>query len=297
MRTNPFAADTGLLTEEELQYIDNQVVETFRYGLKGRQLFDVKDISQGGGAQQYRYYTEQDPSEAVIDMTGKGQSDDHPEKTANDVLVPVIHKEFFLNWRDVMSSRRSGDTSVIDSAIQTCTRKVREAEDKLLITGEYTGWGALGIDGLFTATGRTTAAASGNWPANFIADINTGRAVLDGLGFEGETPILIAPPAIVNGLDGAIANTEITYKMFAMNNGLLKDVIGTSSAYAADGGVDSALLVIPGQGNFYAVQDLPLEVNLWYDKVNNIYGTVRETITPIIARPTAVYEISDITIA
>jgi len=296
MKTNPFAADAGLLTEEEMLYIENKVVETFRYNLKARQIFPVRNVGQGGGVQLYRYYTESDPSEAVIDMTGKGQSDDHPEKTANDVVMPVIHKEFFFNWRDVASSRRMGP-SVLDDAIRTCTRKVREAEDRLLISGETTGWDALGIDGLFTATGRTTAAASGNWPANFIADINTGVGVLEGLGYEGIRPVLIAPPAIVNGLNGAIANTEITYKEFAMRNNLLSDVISTSSAYAADGGVDSALLVIPGQDNFYAVQDLPLEVNLWYDKVNNVYGTVRETISPVIARPESIYEISDITIA
>lgn len=295
MRLNPFTGDQGLLTEEEMLFIENKIVETFRFQLKARSIFPVRELGQGGGVQLYRYYTEEDPSEAGIDMTGKGQSDDHPEKTAEDVLMPVIHKEFFLNWRDVASSKRSGE-GLVNASIRTATRKVAEAEDRLLISGETDGWDALGIEGLFTARDRTTVAVSGNWPANFIADLNTGRAALDALGFEGVEPILIAPPAIINGLDALIANTTSTYMTAALENNLLADAISTSSAYAADGGVDSALLVIPGQDNFYAVSDLALMVNIWYDKTNNVYGTIRETIAPVIARGTSIYELEDVVI-
>jgi len=55
------------------------------------------------------------------------------------------------------------------------------------------------------------------------------------------------------------------------------------------------VLVVPGNGNFVAVQDLPLEVHLWYDKSQNVYGTVRETIAPVVKRPQAISEINTIT--
>lgn len=296
MRTNPFAEDVGLLTQEEIQYIEQRVLETFRFQLVARQIFPIRSIGQGGGAQVYSYYDEEDPSEAQISMTGKGQSDDHPEKTRHDIDVPVIHKEFFLNWRDVASSRRWGPSS-IDDAIRTCTRMVAEAEDRLLLSGECTTWAALGLEGLFTATGRTNNAASGNWPANAIADVNTARAALQASGFVGLEPIMIGPPALVKCLDGAIANTEITYRQFLLRNKLVSDIIESSNAYAADCGQDSVVLVVPGEGNFWAVQDLPLEVRLWYDKSNNVYGTVRETITPVIGRPESIAEVNTITCA
>jgi len=113
----------------------------------------------------------------------------------------------------------------------------------------------------------------------------------------GLEPVMVGPPALIKCLDGAIANTEITYRQFLLKNQLVSGIYESANAYAADCGVDSVVLVVPGQGNFYAVQDLPLTVNLWYDKSNNVYGTVRETITPIIARPAAIAEINTITCA
>ena len=289
MRKNPFVMDQGLLTEEEMLYVETAVLETFRFELQARKIFPVRNIGQGGGAQVYRYYDESDPSEAQISMTGKAQTEDHPEKEAHDIDVPVIHKEFFLNWRDIASSRRVGP-GLIEDCVRTATRRVAEAEDRLLISGECPAWPALGLEGLFTATGRTSNL--GNvWPANAVADINVARAALQANGFVGLEPVLIGPPALVKCLDGLIANTGITYRTALLQNGLVSGIIETSNAYAADCGVGSVVLVVPGEGNFWAVQDLPLEVHLWYDKSQNVYGTVRETIAPVIGRPEAIAEI------
>ncbi len=293
MRTNPFAKDVGILTEEEILYIENQVVEQVRYQVQARKIFPVRNIAD---AKFGRYYTETDPSEAGIDMDGKAQSDDFPEKTAHDIKLPVIHKEFLLNWRDIDISRRQGP-SILDDSIRTATRMVAEAEDRLLISGECTTWGALGIEGLFTATGRFSQAASGAWPANAVHDINDARAHLQSHGFVGIEPIMIAPPALVKCLDGYIANTAVTYRQSILNNNLLSGIIESPNAYAADCGVDSAIFVIPGMGNFWAWQGVALETVLWSDKVRNIYGSVRETITPAIGRPEAIAEISAITCA
>jgi len=296
MKKNPFAMDQGLLTAEELLYVEEKVLETFRYNLVGRNFYEVQSIGQGGGAQTYRWYDETDPSEAQISMTGKAQADDHPEKEAHDIDVPVIHKEFFLNWRDIASSRRVGP-GLVDDCIRTATWRVRDAEDKLLISGEHTGWAALGLEGFFSATGRTDNAASGNWPANAVADINTARAALQASGFVGIEPVLLGPPALIKCLDALIANTGITYRTALLDNGLISDAVETPNAFAEDGGVDSVVLIVPGNGNFVAVQDLPLEVHLWYDKSQNVYGTVRETIAPVIKRAAAIAEINSITCA
>lgn len=294
MKLNPFAVDQGLLTEEELLYVEEKVLETYRYDLVGRKIYDVVNIGQGGGAQFYRWYDESDPSEASITMTGKAQVDDHPEKDAHDLDVPVIHKEFFLNWRDVASSRRIG-MSVVDDCIRTATWAVKNAEDRLLISGETVGWPALGLEGLFTATGRTNNAASGNWPANAAADINTARAALQASGFVATEPVLIGPPALVKCLDAFIANTAVTYRQAFLDNNLISDAIDTPNAFAADGGVDSIVLVVPGNGNFVAIEDLPLTFYPWYDKSQNVYGTIRETLVPVVKRPAAISEVNTIT--
>lgn len=291
MRVNTFARDVGLLTEEEILYVESTVLEQIRPQLQARKIFPVKTIPD---AKFTRHYTEEDPSEAGIDMDGKAQSDDFPEKTAHDVKLPVIHKEFLLNWRDIKISRNSGP-SILDDSIRTATRKVAEAEDRLLISGECTTWGALGIEGLFTATGRFSQAAAGAWPANAVHDVNVARAELQSQGFVGMEPVMIAPPTLVKCLDGAIANTGLTYRSFLLNNRLVSGIIESTNAYAADCGQDSVLFVIPGEGNFWAYQGTPLEVVLWEDKVRNVHGSIRETITPIIGRPEAIAEINTIT--
>lgn len=293
MRTNPFAKDQGILTEEEMLYVESRVIEQIRYQLVARQLFPVINAPD---SKFYRYYTEDDPSEASITMDGKAQSDDFPLKEAHDLKWPVIHKEFLLNWRDIGLSRKQGP-SILDDSIRTATRMVAQVEDRLLISGECTTWPALGIEGLFTATGRGSQASAGNWPANAIHDTNDARAHLQGHGFVGLEPVLIGPPALIKCLDGAIANTGLTYRSFLLQNRLVSAIIETPNAYASDCGQDSVIYAIPGRDNFYAVQGVPLGVRLWEDKVGNIHGVIRETITPVISRPEALFEITTITCA
>lgn len=294
MRKNPFAKDVGILTEEEILYVETKVLETFRFQLQARKIFPVRQIPD---AKFTRFYDEQDPSEAVIDMDGKAQSDDFPEKTAHDIKLPVIHKEFLLNWRDIEISRRQGP-SILDDSIRTATRMVAETEDRLLISGECSAWSALGIEGLFGATGRMAQATLGAWPANAVHDTNDARAHLQGHGFIGIEPVLIGPPALIKCLDGLIANTGMTYRQALLDNNLVSAIIESSNAYvAADCGQDSVIYVIPGEGNFWAYQGVPLQTRLWEDKVGNVHGTVRETIAPIIGRPESIVEITGMSCA
>lgn len=142
--------DTAQLTDEELMYIDNRIVETVRPMLVARRLFPVFTLPHAGFL-TVRGYKRTDMSEARISLYGQGKSKDRSEKTAFDITVPVIHKEFTINWRDLEASRNNGlplDTQDAENAARQCA----EEEDKLLLTGQYTGWKALGIEGLATAT-------------------------------------------------------------------------------------------------------------------------------------------------
>ena len=289
MRKNPFAQDM-LLTEEELVYVRSEVVKTFLAQVVARKIFPIENAPDH---KFYKWYNEELPSEAVIDMDGKAQSDDFPDLEAHDLKWPVIHKEALLNWRDYTISNNG--TKLLERTISALTKMVAWAEDRLLISGEcLPGWPALGIEGLFTATGRANVAASGVWPTNALDDINLGRSHLEGHGFEGIEPILLGPPAMIKCLDNFMANTDTTYRQALLDNGLISGAIPSSNAYAADCGQDSVVLVIPGVGNFWAAQGVPLTTVTWPDKMGNLHLTVRETITPVIARPTAIYEINTI---
>ena len=291
MRADPFASDS-IVTEEEILYIRNKVVVTFQEQLIARSIFPIESVPD---ALFYRFYDQNEPSEAQISATGKGQSDDHPDLDPNDVPLPVIHKEALLNWRETAISQQQGGTKLLDRTIRSLTRVVAEAEDRLLLSGECATWAAMGILGLFTITGRLGGAASGNWPANAIADVNTGRAALQAAGYVGVEPIMIGPPALIKCLDGQMANTTSTYRQFLLDNNLVSAVMESANAYSAACGQDSVILVVPGEDNFWAAQGRPLETRIWEDKTGNLYITVRETITPLIGRPTSIYEITTIT--
>jgi len=241
----------------------------------------------------YKYYEELDMGPASISRYGTSQSDDRTLYYYNEVPIPIIDKTFFIQRRDILASRHQGP-SLLEQYPRNAARQIAEEEDKLLLTGEYTGWAAMGINGLLTAAG-TSAPASGAWPANAIADINTARIALENLGFIGTEGILIGRPATMKCLDRQLTNTDTTYRKFLENNDLVRATYETRNLFAADGGADSVLLVIPGKENFYMVEALAPEVLFWYDKMRNCYGVVREAVVPVIARAEAIYEINTVT--
>ena len=134
--------NTAQLTTEELTYVDQRIVETVRPKVVGRILFPVFRLPHAGFT-KVRGYRQTDMSQARISLHGQGKNKDRSEKESFDITVPTIHKEFTIWWRDLEATRSSGlplDTQEAENA----ARQVAEEEDKLLLTGEHTGWPALG---------------------------------------------------------------------------------------------------------------------------------------------------------
>lgn len=284
--------DQGILLREEMEYVDRTVIETIKPALVARQIMPLTKVSDDGGVMWVTTPEEVDMSDASITLHGAAQADDITLYWTHEHVVPVIQKNFKIQWRDLASSRRLGNDLWLQQ-VRNAARQVQEVEEQLLLTGEYTGFPAMGINGLLTSAG-TAAAASGNWPANAIADINTARSQLQGDGFVGMPFDLIAPPAIVKCLDAQLPQTEITYRMFLLKNKLVNRIFESAYLFAADGGVDSALLVQASRDNFDIVQAMPPRVNRWEYKDGNIYGYLRECITPRIKREESIYEITDL---
>ena len=283
--------DTGILTREEIKYVETAIVEQIHEHLIGRDIFPLVRVADAG-YMDYKYYEEEDMGPASISRYGVAQSDDKTLYHSTEVVIPIIDKTFMIQWRDVMASRHQG-MSLLEQYPRNAARQIAEEEDKLLLTGEYTGWAALGIGGLLTSA-ATSVAATGAWPTNVVADVNAGLTELEALGFIGVDPIMIGRPETIKCLNWQLTNTEITYKEFLLRNKLVRAIYETRNLFSATGGTDSVLLVIPGKENFYMVEGMAPTVNWWYDKMNNAYGVVREAVTPIIARPASIYEINTI---
>jgi uncharacterized linocin/CFP29 family protein len=204
----------------------------------------------------------------------------------------VIDKEFEVMWRDLEASRANGVPLDMQDG-ENAARKVAEDEDRLLITGECTGWRALGVEGLATATGRNTC-VGGDWSANAFTYVNNAIAELEADGHNGPYGLIVKPSWWRQIAGAFVASTAIT---IAEKVAQLCEVgvFKTDSLYESDGTTHNALVVEPSQENFELVIGRDLEVRKMEDVRGNLECVVREVVAPRIKRPTAICEITGLT--
>jgi uncharacterized linocin/CFP29 family protein len=266
--------DTAHLTDEELMYIDSRIVDTVRPVLVGRKLFPVFTLPHAGFI-TVRGYKRTDMSQARISLHGQGKNKDRTEKTPFDITVPVLHKEFTIYWRDLEASRAYGLPLDAQDA-ENAARQVAEEEDLLLLTGEYTGWKALGIEGLATASGRNTKASAGAWPANALTDLSAAIGELEADGHTGPYAAVLRSSWAAK-LRALVTNTAT--KWIEVIQDLFKAGIYVSdNLYTSAGGVNSGLVVQPSQENFEIVIGKDMTLFSKQDEDMNLQCKVHEVV-------------------
>jgi len=283
--------DTAHLTDEERIYIDSRIVETVQPKLVGRKLFPVFALPHAGFV-TVRGYKQTGMSQARISLHGQGKNKDRTEKTPFDITVPVLHKEFTLWWRDLEATRSSGlplDTQDAENA----ARQVAEEEDLLLLTGEYTGWKALGIEGLSTATGRNTSASAGAWPTNALTDLSAAIGELETDGHVGPYAAVLRSSWAAK-LRALVTSTAT--KWIEVIQDLFKSGIYVSdNLYTSAGLTTIGLVVEPSQDNFEMVIGRDLSLFTKQDEDMNLQSKVHEVVAPRIKRPSSICEITGLT--
>jgi len=282
--------ETGALTDEELRYIDTEIIGAAWPALHAREIFETKALPNAG-IRSIRHYTQTDMGGAVIDMNGEDISLDRTVLASADVKVPVIHKEFQINWRDLLAARHNNQPLDVTEG-QNAARQVAEDENRLLLTGETAAFPALGVEGLSQATGRNTEASAGAWPANAITDINDAIAELETDGYTSGPYVLISRVDWIRKLNAEIGTTGNTYLSFLKSNGIIDGVIADDSLYAAADATTIALVVVPGRDNFELV--VGQDMTTWEYGLQNMNKLFRvyEVLTPHVKRPTSICEIT-----
>lgn len=281
----------GRLTSEEILYIDTRVVETVRPLLVARRLFPVFTLPHAGFL-TVRGYKRTDMSAATISLHGQAGSKDRTEKASFDITVPVIEKEFDIMWRELEASREAGIPIDMQDG-ENAARQVAEDEDLLLITGEHTGFRALGVEGLATATGRNTS-TGGDWSANAFTYVNNAISELETDGHYGPYALVLKPSWWRQIAAAYVTNTAVTIaeKVAELVGG---NVFRTDSLKSSAGGVNNALVVELSQENFELVIGGDLEVKKLEDVRGNLNCVAREILAPRIKRPTSICEITGLT--
>jgi uncharacterized linocin/CFP29 family protein len=159
-------AGNATLRKDEWERIDDRVNEVMRErlsivdDLRARGL--VTPVSLGTILRVTERVTDMDPAEVSYDGD-TSPTLDRPEFKRDVIPVPVISRDFTMNWRQLDSSRKRGDPLDVTAAA-IAARKVRDKIQDLFANGFNSGPGTnpsnatdgQSIPGLVTAAGRLT---------------------------------------------------------------------------------------------------------------------------------------------
>jgi len=171
---DPFATN-ATLRKDEWEMLDARVNEVMRErltvadDLRGRGL--VKPVSLGTILRVTERLEDFDAAEISFDGDTAPKRD-RPSYLRDVIPVPVISKDFQINWRQLEASRNKGEP-LDTTAAATAARKVRDAIQDLITNGYGSGPGAgsnsaggTSIPGLTTATNRVSVTATADWDAS-----------------------------------------------------------------------------------------------------------------------------------
>ena len=172
---------TATLRKDEWKILDEAIIMTAkeRLSLVGdlRASGLTYTIPNGMGKTVLETETVSDITEARVSMDPAAQSDqDRPEYELTNLPLPVIHKDFYFNARQVATSRDKG-AAIDTTTAELAARRVAEEAEKLAlgISSSYT-YGGGTIYGLTNYPDRLTAtitdpASSGWTPEDTVADV------------------------------------------------------------------------------------------------------------------------------
>ena len=282
----------SVLSPEQYEYIDDQIVATARQVLIGRKLYPKPFGPLGFGKQVVSYDVLSEVKKGRIDlMWGAGFSAELVGRTRTKIGVPVLHSEFRINRRDLDASRTEGtplDLSAVDGAIYAVARK----EDDLLLQG----WSADGtnydIVGLYQGAGNDENTDL-NWAtaANILTSINNGIALLVADSIFGPYNLVLHPDQY-HKLYQLIANTSEWY--FNKVKERIGGDIFQSPAMTAGKGM---LVAAPTPSLFdfaLGIDMLDESEELSLDQGKDLFGVVYECLVPRIKQPNAICKLSDI---
>jgi len=267
------------LSEEDWERIDRSVTETARRVLVGRRF--IPTVGPFGAAVQ-TIAQEVFPSAelGMLDMTGERDETLQP-CSRKHIPFPIIHKDFFIHWRDIESSKRFNipfDTGPAASASAFCAN----AEDNLILHGDA----EMGYEGLMNVQGRNTIPMS-DWTimGNAFKDVVTAIEKLTSSGYYSPYAMVVSPRLYAN-MHRVYENTGVLE--IDQIRGLVTDGVYQSPMLTEP----SAVLVSTGEQNMdlAIAQDL---ITAYLEPVKmNYYFRVFEIIALRIKRPGAICTIT-----
>lgn len=180
--------DQAPLSGAQWAAIDDVVTSTARGTLVARRLIPLVGPF-GAGTEVVPHETIRTPSGAHVDLLGNDDEDAITSDVRRFLPLPLVYKDFWLHWRDLVSDEQHGLPLDAGKAAAAAAA-VAQAEDRLILLGDD----PLGIAGLLTVEGRQTLPMSdwGTEGTAFADVVNAVRALTDA-GFSGPFGLLVSP--------------------------------------------------------------------------------------------------------
>ena len=176
-----------LLRKDEWKAYDDAVVDVARQRLNGIADLQARGLTRdlgGLGTMIDEWEASSDMTDANVDMAGVTPGEeDSVAYTLQGVPIPIVHKDYRINIRRLLASRKNG-RSVDTTQAEVATRKVRDQLEEMLFNGVTVKAGGYSIYGYTTFPQRTQTVINGAWdttPANCIADVEEMLADMDAL--------------------------------------------------------------------------------------------------------------------
>lgn len=178
MNINALRTNDVLRKEEWLNY-DKKVVQVARDNLvmTGELIKRglVMPLANALGTTVLQWEKVSDMNSASITMNGLDRTQNEGLDYALESMpIPIVHKDFQLNMRHLLASRRNGD-SLDTTQVAVCTRKVSDVIENLIFNGVQIKATNGTIWGLRTHPNRVTGSVTAAWATatgdQIIADV------------------------------------------------------------------------------------------------------------------------------
>ena len=179
----PVTNDTAALRKDEWKVLDEAVLKAARERL--RLVADIRaagltfTIPNGMGKTVLETQSMNDPGRAVISMdpAAKETEADRPVFDLTNLPLPVIHKDFYFNIRELAASRNSGtplDTTMAEAAARRVSEEIERLTLGVTGTVSYGGgtiYGLTNFPKAITSVNLTAPTDSGWTPATTVQEV------------------------------------------------------------------------------------------------------------------------------
>lgn len=281
-----------VLPPETYMKIKEGVVKNARKHSIARQIIGVRPLNAGVGLQQWSYDTLSEVSDAQITYAFTETGEDVADFARNHVPIPVIHKEFRIPYRDIVTAQKGGfplQAATADSA----SYKIMLMENSMLLDGYAADGTNYDINGLYQAAGNAESTSKDFGTAgNAIAKV---QLAID----------LMLTDDIYGPYNLVLNHTqfmELAVSVLGSGAGdrempMVRELLGGGQIYATpfQTAGTGMLLAQPGSGFFEAVMPVDLTVRTeTLQKSRDEWGQIYECIVPVVYNANAICKLTAI---